>query len=51
MSMDRLVVLLAVGGIALFVFLPTIVVLLTSERPPIKSPPSSSSSGEEWPGP
>jgi hypothetical protein len=46
MSMDRLAVLLAVGGIVLFVLLPTIVVLLTSERPPLKGPPSANGSGE-----
>jgi hypothetical protein len=46
MSMDRLVVLLALGGIVFFVLLPTIVVLLTTERPSIRGLPSSSGSSE-----
>jgi hypothetical protein len=46
MSMDRLVVLLAMGGIVLFTLLPTIVVLLTSEKPPIERPPSAIGNGE-----
>jgi hypothetical protein len=50
MSMDRLVVVLAVGGIVLFVFLPTLVVLLTSEKPPIKNLPPSPDRGGRPPG-
>jgi hypothetical protein len=51
MNMDRLVVLLALGGIVLFTLLPTIVVLLTPEQPPIETPPPSTDRGERSPGP